>query len=237
MDVTERGLPLEEAFRRTLTEAERAELDKYEAYRDRVLGWMPDEPPTQYEVCHGKYQQLRQPRQDRFIQMLRSGELRATALEVPTTLNSRRTAVPAHLWDVLDLAFDKSEASGAGLKLIAIEVSEAAHSQQCGQLAVLSSNQPSTDRSTSESGFHLSDDNRTLLLDSEPMYFRGRTQQLILRQLFDAYKAGKRLRTQEVLQKVNSSADSIAKAFTKNPHWAALDLIIRRENGYCWFEI
>jgi hypothetical protein len=218
MDVTERGLPLEEAFRQTLTEAERTALDKYEAYKDPVLAWIPGEPPTQYDIFHEKYHQLRQPWQERFMQMLRSGELGSTAVELPTTLNSRRCPVPTYLWDVLEPDFDKSEASGAGLKLIAIEVSEATQPQQSGQLAGPGSHQPSTDRSTAELRLHLSDDNRTLLLGSEPMYFRGRTQQLILRQLFDAYKAGKRLRAQEVLQKANSSADSIAKAFTGSPH-------------------
>ncbi len=239
MDVTERGLPLEEAFRQSLTDAERTEHDKYEAYRDPVLVWIVGEPPTQYDVLHDKYHQLRQPWQERFIQMLRTGELSATALEVPTTLNSRRTAVPAHLWDILELDFDKSEASGAGLKLIAIEVSVATQPQQSEPPGDLNSDHFPLDLSVGKGRLHLSEDNRILTYNSEEMYFRGSVQQSVLRQLFDAYPMRKHLRTQEVLGEATTSShvDTIGKVFSGSRHWKTLKHIIKQEDGYCWFEI
>jgi hypothetical protein len=70
----EQGFSLEEAFRRFITEAERTELDKYENYR-HPLPFGSDGPPTQYEIFHDKYEKLRTPLQENFMQKLRSGEL------------------------------------------------------------------------------------------------------------------------------------------------------------------
>jgi hypothetical protein len=237
VDVNGDGFSLEEAFRRSLTQAELAELDKYEQYREHPLAWIPGEPPSEDQIGHRKYVQIREPLQERFMQKLRSGQLVATALELPLKLESRRTPIPAALWRVLEPDFQKSEASGAGLKLITIEVSATAELQAIVLAAGSDSHQPPPDRSASQGHLHLSEDNRILILGSKQMYFRGTTQQLILRQLFDAYKTGQRLRTEKVLRKANSSADSIAKAFTGNRHWATLDRVIQRENGYCWFQI
>lgn len=86
-------------------------------------------------------------------------------------------------------------------------------------------------------GIYLSPDNRTLTVNGVSMSFRGTVQQDILRCLFDAMQERKRLRTAEVLHKADSSADTIAKAFRKNPHWRQLQKIIRQENGFCWIEL
>jgi hypothetical protein len=84
---------------------------------------------------------------------------------------------------------------------------------------------------------HLSDDHATLTVSGKPFIFRGQKQQRILRQLFDAYKSGAKLRTILVLEKAQVKADSLRKAFNKSPHWPVLERIIHREQGYCWFDI
>jgi hypothetical protein len=84
---------------------------------------------------------------------------------------------------------------------------------------------------------HLSDDNATLTVLGKRFIFRGQKQQRILRQLFDAYESGDRLRTTKVLEKAQAKADSLRKAFNNSPHWSVLQRIIRREQGYCWFDV
>jgi hypothetical protein len=97
---------------------------------------------------------------------------------------------------------------------------------------------PSTPLERSETGpLHLSDDNATLTVSGKSLIFRGPKQQKILRQLFNAYKTGDKLRTATVLEKAGANADSLRKAFNKSPHWPVLKRIIRQEQGYCWFEI
>jgi hypothetical protein len=236
MDVTERGLPLEEAFRRTLTEAERAELDKYEAYRDPVLVWIPGEPPTQYEVLHDKYHQLRQPWQERFMKMLRSEELGATALEVPTTLSSRRTVVPTHLWDVLELDFDKSEASGAGLILVDVKVIATPHVSDVASSAA-SGNFPPQPISSPEERVRCYDEGRVLMIDGHMMLFGGDAQKSIISQLVEGYRQKKPTWGLGMLKKAGSDSKSIEKLFKDNPHWDLLSSYLVRKKGFYLLEL
>jgi hypothetical protein len=232
----EQGDSLEEAFRRTLSEAERAELDKYEAYRDPLLVSIPGEPPTQYEVFHEKYQQLRQPWQKRFMQMLHAKELGATALEVPTTLNSHRSLVPSHLWGVLELDFDKSEASGAGLKLIDIKVTAASHVSDVVSL-VVSDNSPAQPVLLSEERIRCFDEGRILMIDEHVMLFGGDVHRSVIMQLVEVHRNKRPVWGLEVLKKAGSDSKSIEKLFKDNPNWDLLSHYLKKERGFYWFEL
>jgi hypothetical protein len=91
----------------------------------------------------------------------------------------------------------------------------------------------------SEAGgaLHLSPDNRFLTIHGNVLPIRGKVQPLIIRRLVDAWGRGERLRTQEVLGRAGSSADSLAKAFKDSPNWAKLSTILRQEAGCCWLEV
>lgn len=84
--------------------------------------------------------------------------------------------------------------------------------------------------------YHLSEDSAVLTLGREVLSFRGEIQQSILRQLVDAFHAGRRLRTAEVLAHAGSNEDTLKKAFRGNPSWPKLKRVLRWENGFCWIE-
>lgn len=83
----------------------------------------------------------------------------------------------------------------------------------------------------------LSPDGVTLTIHSDVLHVRGEVQQSIVKQLVDAFRRGKRLRTANVLQKAESSADSLAKAFKGSPNWPTLHRHLHQEQGFCWFEL
>ena len=64
------------------------------------------------------------------IRRLQSGELIATGLEEPLTLNKVRTPILPHLWQVLRPSFKHSAAVGGGLKICAILVRRATAADQ-----------------------------------------------------------------------------------------------------------
>ena len=82
----------------------------------------------------------------------------------------------------------------------------------------------------------LSPDGMTLSIHGDVLHFRGAVQRAIVKQLVEAHRSGKRLRTGAVLAKAGSSADSLVKAFSGSPHWRTLSLHLRQEQGCCWFE-
>ncbi|MDS4011699.1 MAG: hypothetical protein RKK15_09890 [Defluviicoccus sp.] len=82
----------------------------------------------------------------------------------------------------------------------------------------------------------LSPDGMTLTIHGDVLHFRGAVQRAIVKQLVEAHRSGKRLRTSAVLAKAGSSADSLVKAFSGSPHWPTLSRHLRQEQGCCWFE-
>ena len=64
------------------------------------------------------------------ISRLRSGELIATGLEEPLTLDRARRPIPVHLWQVLRPDFKHSAAVGGGLKISGILVRRATEADQ-----------------------------------------------------------------------------------------------------------
>src|SRR5919106_3976087 len=64
------------------------------------------------------------------ISRLRSGELIATGLEEPLTLDRARRPIPPHLWQVLRPDFRRSAAVGGGLKISGILVRRATEADQ-----------------------------------------------------------------------------------------------------------
>jgi hypothetical protein len=230
-------ISLETALRYLATEAELAELDKYSEYRDLVLNVIASMAyqSTPEKGLAIKYFRLRAPLEARLLQKLFSGEIVAIGLQLPVTLNSQRTPIPAHFWRILELDIDTSEACGEDLKIVGIEI-------------VLSSNLLSIAQSVDDrnhqtpvgtnNSIYFSEDNREFTVGSEVMYFQGSKQRSILRQLFDVYKEGKgrRLRTLDVLHKAGSSATSIRQAFSGSLYWSKLEPLIKREGGECWLE-
>lgn len=77
----------------------------------------------------------------------------------------------------------------------------------------------------------------TLTIHGDVLHIRGEVQQSIVKQLVDAFQLGKRLRTADVLEKAQSSADSLAKAFRGSPNWPTLRRHLRQEQGFCWFDL
>ena len=77
----------------------------------------------------------------------------------------------------------------------------------------------------------------TLTIHGDVLHIRGEVQQSIVKQLVDAFRLGKRLRTSDVLEKAQSSADSLAKAFRGSPNWPTLLRHLRQERGFCWFDL
>jgi hypothetical protein len=173
--------------------------------------------------------------------LVRSNRFWLTAYLGPVTPTCHRGEVS---WDVIrdidSWNFDTSEAwfwaaddNEHDMHLIRIEVLGPIPKWEVERL----SGAASTPLERSEAvPLDLSDDNATLTVAGESLIFRGQKQQQILRQLFDAYKSGRKLRTKELLKKARVEADSLHKAFNKSPHWATLQRIIRREQGYCWFD-
>lgn len=64
------------------------------------------------------------------LSRLRSGELIATGLEEPLTLDRARRPIPVHLWQVLRPDFKHSAAVGGGLKISGILVRRATEADQ-----------------------------------------------------------------------------------------------------------
>jgi hypothetical protein len=64
------------------------------------------------------------------IRRLRSGELIATGLEEPLTVNRVPMPIPAHLWQVLRPDFKRSAAVGGGLKISGLLVRRATEADQ-----------------------------------------------------------------------------------------------------------
>lgn len=90
---------------------------------------------------------------------------------------------------------------------------------------------------TETPALHLSPDGATLTIHGDVLHIRGPVQQSIIKQLVEAFRLGKRLRTADVLGKAKSSADSLAKAFKGSPNWPTLRRHLRQEQGFCWFEL
>jgi hypothetical protein len=234
MEVIQRGVSLEEAFWRTLTEVEQAKLKKDEKHKYHPLAWIADDPPTEEMIGHGRYMETRTPLQNRFMENLLSGELIAIALEAPPTLKSRRTSVPAHLWRFLEPDFDKSEASGEGLKLIEIEVITAVEllgSEPIGGGPERSPTPPSINE-----GIHLLNDGERLVVEGKNFYFRGPAQKKVLRALFEAYKNEETLKTKILLKSANTEVNAFAKLFGSR-RWKELRHVIQQDNGYCWLGV
>jgi hypothetical protein len=84
------------------------------------------------------------------------------------------------------------------------------------------------------SPFHLSPDNRRLVVHGTTIKLRGSVHQSIIRKLVDGYIAGERLPADTVL--AESAADTIAKAFHNSKNWQVLGRHVRQRGGLCWLE-
>jgi hypothetical protein len=240
MDVSERhGMSLQEAFRHLATEAERAELDRHSdcwKWLSRPVVYQVGAPAQERERA-GRYFQLLKTLEQRLLTKLRSGDMVATALELPLTARSGRTEVSCDAWEILELNFLEATASGGRLTLIKIEVWMASETLGVAPPADPDDRQHQTAPPPSETRLHLSADDDILTIGSEKLILTGEIQQSILRQLVDAFPSGERLKTKAVLEKAGSNADSIAKAFHGSPNWKHLKRVIQQKQGYCWLEI
>ncbi len=134
-DRDQEGLPLSDAIRRF------ADPDQWRRYdqaataargrvRTRLMyvggepiaGWGAAEQARHDNHLLDRRDQTWRELQQDFLGRLRSGELIATGYEEPLSLGSERKLVPVDLWRALRPNFEKSTATGAGLKLSGILV-------------------------------------------------------------------------------------------------------------------
>ena len=84
---------------------------------------------------------------------------------------------------------------------------------------------------------HLSQDGRTLtLLGRIEISFKSDIQVKMIRQLFDAYWAGKRLKASVILNKAGSKAGSLDQAFGKSK-WKELSQYLSSLHGLWGFDV
>jgi hypothetical protein len=237
-----KGLAPEEALRKWCDPVAVREMDKLSAYSERSLLWILGDPPTEYERKHEQWRQRRDPLEKDVLRKLKTDEWTATALELPVTLNSRRKGFPSDFWEFLELDFKTASAEGNGLKLVEIQIERsnghgAAESRTTPPQGLSAPLQPQQAPKTASIELQLWDDGAILTLSGEKMMFRGTIQRVLLRELIEAHKNGRRLRTADTLRKVGAEVDSIAKLFRKNPHWPQLRKIIRQKLGFCWIDL
>ena len=76
----------------------------------------------------------------------------------------------------------------------------------------------------------------TLTIHGDVLHIRGEVQQSIVKQLVDAFRLGKRLRTADVLEKAAILRGlSLAKAFEAVQLARCAAICI--EQGFCWFDL
>jgi hypothetical protein len=230
----EKGLPLGFALRRWTHPRLIAKLDELDARAAE----QPDNLQLK-EEANAFRAKLERDLINRFL--VRSNQFWLTGYLDPVTPKSQRGEIS---WDVTrDIHcwnFDASEgwfkATGCDqldMHIVRIEVLGPIPQWEIAR----STGAPSTPLERTEAiPIYLSDDNATLTISGKTFIIRGQKQQLILRQLVEAYKSGSKLRTETVLRKAGANADSIRKVFNKSPHWPALKGILRQQQGHCWFD-
>jgi hypothetical protein len=233
----ELALTPEEALRRWCDPAAIRAMDDLSYYAERLPIIIVGDYPTHDDIMHQRYRDIREPLERFVVGELRAGARTATALELPMTLKSERIRVPPEFWTFMKLDFKAATAEGNGLSLVEIKIESTPFAQSTPSEPPRSQGPEQCQSIGSVEAVRLSDDNAILILFGKKLIFRGSIQQSILRQLVDAHGGDRQLRTFQVLQKAGSEADSIAKAFRKNPHWPKLERIIRQERGFVWLDL
>jgi hypothetical protein len=237
------ALAPEEALRQWCDPDAVKAMDQLSYYAERAPITILGGPPTHDEIMHDRYCHARAPLEAFLIGQLVAGQWAATAFQLPLTLQSKRMRVPPQFWRFLQLDFKAATAEGNEMKLVEIQIERSPfHS-------VHDPTSPALEGPTSESSMRhsssdgmqvqlqLSGDDSILTLFGEKLIFGGPIQRSILRQLVDAHRDDRRLRTAEVLRRAGSEVDSIAKAFRSNRHWPKLTQIIRQEQGFIWLDL
>jgi hypothetical protein len=245
-----RGIPLEQALRRWNDPDAVRRMDEYERYRGPLIGFVLGRSPSRYELMHRQWNERRKPLENILVGKLRKGELIGTGLQMPPKPDSRRQYIEEELWELLELDFENSEAKYPGLHLKLVEVlnrskweNALSSSRQSSEFSGSASQENRRIQGAAETlnlrgrEVHLSDDNRILTIFEKRMVIGGRIQQSIIRQLVDAQPTGEWLRSQTVLHKAGSQADSIAKAFAGSPHWPMIRKVLRQQGGQCWLDV
>jgi hypothetical protein len=230
-----RGLPLGLALRRWTHPCAIAKLDRLEE--------QASERPQDLQL-KAEAMELRAKLESDFIANLfdRHKQLWASVFVAPVVPNSQRGELSRDvIRDMDSWNFDTSEAwfkaaddSEQDMHLVRIEILGPIPQWEVQRWRGAASTPLER---TETLPLHLSRDNATLTVSGESLIFRGRKHQHILRQLFEAYKSGDKLRTINVLEKAQVKADSLRKAFNKSPNWRTLERIIQQEQGYCWFDV
>lgn len=82
---------------------------------------------------------------------------------------------------------------------------------------------------------HYSNDYSTVTANGNPFHFRGDKQKQVVGMLVQAWESGDaKLRTQVVLENVDSTAGTIKKFFSRHPDWQDL---IGYGRGFCWIKV
>jgi len=214
-------------------------MDQLSYYAERVPITILGGPPTHDRLMHDRYCQIRAPLESFLTGNLIAGEWTATALQLPLTLESTRMRVPPRFWRFLELDFKAATAEGNNMQLVDIEIERSPFHSTATALPRIDGSVPDSTRTSTGTQVHLdlSDDDSILRLGSEKLMFRGSIQKSILRQLVNAHRDDRRLRTAEMLHKAGSETDSIAKAFRNNRYWPKLAKIIRQEQGFIWVDL
>jgi hypothetical protein len=244
----DRGISLEEAFRQSLSKTELAEMEEYYPYRDGTNAPIMTGYRAPTHDFYDKYHEIRGPLEQRFKkEALLSGKLRAMGFKSPIEAGARRISIPTEQWEVLEPDFEDSSASGEGLKMVKIKMFVGSDACNDSSLNDSSLNDVEQSRALTDpkKSIHLTENNSTLTIGSEVFHFRGSLQPEIIRIMFEAYMAGKRLRTKDILYQARggtwsgAGTQSMDTVFSKNKYWKKLkDMgLVAQENEEYFFKI
>lgn len=84
---------------------------------------------------------------------------------------------------------------------------------------------------------HLSPDGNVLTIKDDIIHLRGDRMKIVLRELFEAHRLKKHLRTRDLLDKAGIASPTLSKAFNNSPVWKALRPYLHQKGGLCWLEL
>jgi hypothetical protein len=113
-----KGTPLEDALRRTSDPEDYASWCELDRLWQEHPAWQSAEAK---EICERR-DKIRTRLECGFVEALVAGDLVASGFKHPIDPTSRRVMLASDLWELLEINYLGSEASGAGLRIIRIEV-------------------------------------------------------------------------------------------------------------------
>jgi hypothetical protein len=141
------------------------------------------------------------------------------------------------VWEFAKPDFEKSEASAGLLPFTRIKIFRASEVQIMAPPGDTALHQQLSDQWSVKDQVQLSPDGRKLTIGSVEMIFSGPKQIIIITELVKAYREGRYLLTQELLQRAKSDSKTIEDVFKDGPNWAKLSPFLRQDNRCCWLEV